>query len=117
MSCAVTNLSQESLRRLLPSLSVSAVFLLHSILPYSFFEANRFASLNYSIPSSHIFKHFLLFRLFIFPKVLCAADFITFLSFSSLSHNVFRLLLNCLNEVLLFVCSAILYFRRLQVLF
>ena len=115
------------------------MFLSYSILPSSFLEANHFlynvffASVNCFIWSSHIFKCFLLFRLFIFPKLLYPADFRMLLSFSSLSQRLFRVYLYCLKEVSLlvcaailcfvcaailrFVCAAILRFRLLQVLF
>jgi hypothetical protein len=61
----------------------------------SFFEANHFlyevffATINCFIWSSHIFKSFLLCHLFIFLKLLYAADFCMFCKFSrSLSTSV-----------------------------
>jgi len=59
----VPNLSQENLCCLLACLLASAVFLLHSILYSTVFEANHllndvfFASINFFIWSFHIFKY------------------------------------------------------------
>jgi len=90
VSCSkfVTNLSQESLCLLLTSRLASAVFLLYFSLSSSFFEFSHFfvwffffVSINCFIWSSHIFKYFLLFHLFIVPKLSFAADFNMFCTF------------------------------------
>ena len=93
------------------------------ILSSSFFEANDFlyyvffASINCFIWSSHIFKYFLLFRFFSFPKLSCAADFRMFYKCSHSFSTSVSLVLYCLNEASLFVCTAILCFHCLAVLF
>ena len=74
---------------------IQFIFQFLSIQPflYNFF----FVSINCFIWSYHIFKHFLLFRLFILPKLSFAADFNTFCKFFhsfSMSISSFFVLLS-----------------------
>jgi len=98
VSCSkfVTNLSQESLCLFLTSLLASAVFILYSSLSSCFFEFNHFlynfffVSINWCIWSFQIFKYFLLFRLFVVPKLSFGDDFSMFCKvFHSLSVSYF----------------------------
>jgi hypothetical protein len=93
-SCSkfLTNLSQETLCPLANNVLVNVVIISYSTLPSSFSEAIHFlfdkffASVNWLIFSSHIFKYFLLFRLLIFPKLSYVTHYCLFCTFC-----VFRL--------------------------
>jgi hypothetical protein len=65
---------------------------------------------------SKIFKYFLLFHLFVVPKLSFAADLVCSVKFSILSQCLFHFPLYCLSGVSIFGYTAILCFGHLAIL-
>lgn len=89
----------------------------------NFFEANHFlcyvffASINYFIWSSHILSIFFCFISLFFIHFRILLIFVCFFKFCISSQRLFRVCWYCLNQVLLFLCTATLGCRHLKVLF
>jgi hypothetical protein len=119
----VTSLSQEALCLLLTSLLAVAVFLLYYILSYSFFEFSHSCIIFSLLLLVVLFGHLIFLDIFSCFVSLFFVNFrmllisICFVSFPILSQYMFCFPLYCLSETSLFVCTAILSFHNLKVLF